>query len=185
MRSDAIDLSGKKFNRLFVLNYFGSLSGNSMWLCRCNCGNKRLVSSYNLRNSVVYSCGCYKAEKAKQFHTKHGHSIRNKHTSTYNSWDSMIQRCTNKKNMGYHNYGGRGIKVCERWLKFENFLVDMGEKPKDKIASLILRGNVLCGVKNAFFINCCVIVLPPCFISPPFRFVRKARAIALKSKPKW
>jgi len=58
----------------------------------------------------------------------HGHGGKNK-SKTYKSWDHMIQRCKNKNTANYHNYGGRGITVCERWLKFENFLEDMGEKP--------------------------------------------------------
>lgn len=48
---------------------------------------------------------------------------------TYQSWSDMLKRCTNEKNRSYHNYGGRGIKVCERWMSFQNFLNDMGEKP--------------------------------------------------------
>ena len=50
-------------------------------------------------------------------------------TGTYNSWDCMIQRCTNPNNNNYRNYGARGIKVCRRWLRFENFLSDMGNRP--------------------------------------------------------
>lgn len=52
-----------------------------------------------------------------------------KHKSTYGVWKNMIQRCTNKNNPAYHNYGARGITVCVRWYKFENFLADMGERP--------------------------------------------------------
>lgn len=62
----------------------------------------------------------------KEIITTHGMSK----TSTYESWKSMIKRCTNSNHKDYRNYGGRGIKVCERWLKFENFFIDMGEKPK-------------------------------------------------------
>jgi hypothetical protein len=50
-------------------------------------------------------------------------------TSTYQVWKDMNGRCRNKNNMSYRNYGGRGIKVCDRWMKFENFYEDMGEKP--------------------------------------------------------
>jgi hypothetical protein len=52
------------------------------------------------------------------------------YTKTYRAWANMIQRCTNPCAAGYENYGGRGIKVCTRWLKFKNFYTDMGEKPK-------------------------------------------------------
>lgn len=66
----------------------------------------------------------------------HGHTCRTggRRTSpTYNSWQSMRQRCTNKNARAYKNYGGRGIRVCERWLNsFDNFLEDMGERPEDK-----------------------------------------------------
>jgi len=59
----------------------------------------------------------------------HGHSLQNNKTSTYQIWKSMIKRCSNSNDRYYANYGGRGIKVCHRWKKFENFLKDMGEKP--------------------------------------------------------
>lgn len=62
--------------------------------------------------------------------TRHGHGRRDKKRSpTYRSWDKMIQRCTNPNDAHYSYYGGRGITVCERWRKFENFLADMGERP--------------------------------------------------------
>lgn len=61
---------------------------------------------------------------------KHGHNTRIIRSTTYNSWAKMIQRCTNSNSDHYHLYGGRGITVCERWLVFENFLKDMGERPE-------------------------------------------------------
>lgn len=61
--------------------------------------------------------------------TKHGHTSARWASSTYYSWANMIQRCTNPKNHKYPNYGARGITVCERWLTFENFLADVGERP--------------------------------------------------------
>ena len=60
---------------------------------------------------------------------KHGHTT-GKFSLTYHSWASMIQRCTNPKRFYYHRYGGRGITVCKRWMSFENFLADMGERPE-------------------------------------------------------
>lgn len=50
-------------------------------------------------------------------------------SQTYYSWGNMVQRCTNPKYTYYARYGGRGIKICERWLDFSNFLEDMGERP--------------------------------------------------------
>lgn len=62
---------------------------------------------------------------------KKGHKLSDKHgmckSSTYSSWQAMIERCRNPNHKAFKNYGGRGIKVCERWQKFENFLEDMGE----------------------------------------------------------
>lgn len=60
---------------------------------------------------------------------RHGHSSATESSPTYNSWRAMIERCTNRNHQYWHNYGGRGVKVCKRWLKFENFLADMGERP--------------------------------------------------------
>lgn len=62
---------------------------------------------------------------------KHGHRA-GKRTPTYNSWRCMKTRCLNPKHDQYPNYGGRGIKIHEPWLKFENFLEDMGERPYGK-----------------------------------------------------
>lgn len=61
---------------------------------------------------------------------KHGHTTHKSRSATYGTWMNMIQRCTNPKNTRYLDYGGRGITVCAEWLKFQNFLADMGEKPE-------------------------------------------------------
>lgn len=64
-------------------------------------------------------------EAARVANTTHGMARK----PTYISWSNMWQRCRNPKHPDHHNYGGRGIKVCERWSSFENFLADMGERP--------------------------------------------------------
>lgn len=65
---------------------------------------------------------------------RHGHAkgLRGPNTPTYQTWAAMKYRCFNSKNSDFHRYGGRGIRVCDRWLDFVNFLADMGEKPAGK-----------------------------------------------------
>ena len=120
-----IDLIGKRFGKLIVLKWIGKDKwGHSKWLCQCDCGNKIIVLGYGLTSGNTKSCGCLQKEGNS---IKHGHNRRGKVTGFYRSWYQMIQRCINPNNKDYHNYGGRGIKVCKRWLKFENFLEDMIE----------------------------------------------------------
>lgn len=117
-----IDLIGKKFRRLIVIKRVDNdRQGRCRWLCKCDCGKETIVVGYNLRNNHTKSCGCLNIE--------HGHVANGKMTITYQSWNHMKQRCTNPNNGHYKNYGGRGITVCGQWLKFENFLDDMGERP--------------------------------------------------------
>jgi len=109
-------------------------------LYKCECGNEFICLASRINSGNTKSCGCLrkeltriknKSEQHKALITTHGHSKPGKRTRTYNIWLSMIQRTTNANNTNYSYYGGRGIKVCDRWLKFENFLADMGEVPKD------------------------------------------------------
>jgi hypothetical protein len=93
--------------------------------CKCVCGNEVIVRKPHFINNHTKSCGCLNKEKTSQLNKTHGLSK----SSTYKSWTAMIQRCINKNFTNFDNYGGRGIKVCDRWLKFDNFLLDMGIKP--------------------------------------------------------
>lgn len=121
-----INLVGRKFGRLFVIQKVNNNKrGDLCWLCRCSCGQRKIVVGRNLKSGNTQSCGCLQNTNR----IKHGHSTRSKVSTTYESWHQMIQRCTNFKNKKYQRYGGRGIVVCERWGKFLNFLIDMGEKP--------------------------------------------------------
>ncbi len=116
------NLVGKKFGRLTVLRFVDKNQwGNYRWLCRCGCGKEKIILGYNLIRGSTKSCGC--------LHTKHGNAKNNDKTKTYRSWQNMIQRCINPEHKYYKHYGGRGIKVCKRWLKFPNFLKDMDEHP--------------------------------------------------------
>lgn len=96
------------------------------WLCDCECGNQTIVDAKHLKSGHTKSCGCYNREHTGEMRRTHGLS----NTPTYNVWLGIKNRCENPHEIGYKNYGGRGIKVCDEWHSFENFLRDMGEKPK-------------------------------------------------------
>lgn len=124
-----IDIKGKRFGRLLILNKVKAKNkAGAYWLCVCDCGNKTIVHSGNLRLGHTKSCGCLKKDNPPNY--KHGKSQI--HDRTYRTWIGMRQRCNNLKSNGYKNYGGRGIKICERWHNFENFFSDMGERPQGK-----------------------------------------------------
>jgi hypothetical protein len=110
-------------------------------LCSCNCDGKRVIVRVDaLRGGRVRSCGCLHRESARERMTamdKRGNKHRQTHGGSYTPefyvWRTMKARCTNPKNRQFHRYGGRGIKVCRRWLNsFENFLLDMGNRPSPK-----------------------------------------------------
>ena len=126
-----IVLTGQKFGRLTVVEYAGiNKWRNYKWLCLCECGKKKVIRSGSLRNGDTQSCGCLQKEITSIIKTKHGHKKKGKTSKIYVVWEAMIRRCTNPNYHEYHYHGGRGISVCERWRKFENFLEDMGKVPK-------------------------------------------------------
>lgn len=118
------DLTGKRIDRLVVLCCVDQV--DLEWSCRCDCGSivvrvyKTLISKRKNK-----SCGCRKKELCQISSTKHHMAS----SSMYPVWNMMKQRCSNPNNPDFHNYGGRGIAVCERWQSFENFYADMGPCP--------------------------------------------------------
>ncbi len=121
-----INLMGKVFGYLTVLSKAKNDSrGEPQWLVVCNCGNTKIVISSSLRSGRTRSCGCSTGKFLSEKLKRHGMTG----TGTWKSWQLMRNRCFNKKSTQYKWYGGRGITVCDRWLKFENFFADMGEKP--------------------------------------------------------
>jgi hypothetical protein len=123
--SKLIDLTKRRFGRFIVFRRVeNDKNGNLYWLCKCDCGQEKVVGGNDLKSGGTKSCGCLRRQ------TMHGHKKRGKITGTYISWRRMIQRCTNPNDKDYHYYGGRGITVYKRWLRFENFLKDMGERPE-------------------------------------------------------
>jgi len=132
-----LDIVGERYGRLTVTARAGSdLWGKARWLCKCDCGNETIVVGNSMRSGITTSCGCLKreltAERSRTVNRKHGHWINGKPSRTYTSWQSMLARCTNPNASAYHKYAGRGITICERWSVFENFLADMGERPKGR-----------------------------------------------------
>lgn len=121
-----LDLTGQRFGMLVALELMGrNERGMARWRCRCDCGAEAVKTLGNLRSGHSKSCGCLRSTTTAREKTAHGMYG----TPTYKSWSGMLTRCNNPRNHKYPAYGGRGIKVCERWHAFENFLADMGERP--------------------------------------------------------
>lgn len=132
MREEIKVKTGDKFGHLTIINdSIDKINGDIYVMCRCDCGNIKRIRRRCLINGKTKSCGCEVIVRNKEVHTKHGMS----HSKTYKSWLGMKQRCYNPNFADYHNYGGRGIKICDRWVhSFKNFLDDMGIMPDgDKI----------------------------------------------------
>lgn len=128
-----LDLVGRRYGRLKVLEYIGKPSfcrkKRRYWLCLCDCGNLKEVHTDGLNSQKTRSCGCLRIDtlfsKTNKFR-KHGMHL----SPEYKTWQSMKERCLNKRSKSYHVYGGLGIKICKRWEKsFEKFYVDMGKRP--------------------------------------------------------
>jgi hypothetical protein len=122
----AHELTGQKFGRWTVLSQSKNIDGQSAWYCQCDCGNKSVVRGCILVKGKSLSCGCINALCA-YFHNR-THGMRK--TKEYKSWDSIKQRCFNPKHKSYHQYGGRGIIICEEWRhSFEAFFAEIGPAP--------------------------------------------------------
>lgn len=144
------DISGQTFSYLRAKAWARNSHYGSEWLCECVCGKERIVRASYLRNGSVRSCGCKTREAIGNRMRRHGMS----RSPTWNSWASMRKRCQDKKCSAFWRYGGRGIRVCERWNVFENFLADMGERPtrRHSIERINNNGN--------YELNNCVWALP-------------------------
>jgi hypothetical protein len=120
-----IQMLGMKFNRLTVLSERGKDAHGYRYACLCDCQAEVEVSGAHLRSGTVKSCGCLRSEVTAKKNTKHGCVG----SPEYESWQAMKNRCLQEGQSAYKRYGGRGIKICDRWMDFENFLSDMGARP--------------------------------------------------------
>ena len=137
--------SGDRYNRLTIVKeveVYIAPNGDKrrMFECLCECGNRKNVIINSLTHNRIKSCGCLNKEMAKDRLLKHG--LR--YNPLYRTWSNIKHRCYNTNYKKYKDYGGRGIKVCDRWLNsFENFLEDMGPKPSKEysIDRIDVNGN--------------------------------------------
>lgn len=113
----------KRSGRLVVIEDFRNEKGLHVCRCKCDCGNEKIVRACHIESKAIKSCGCINIENGVERFYVHGM----KGTIIYKRWTTMRRRCYDKNFVGYENYGGRGITVCERWLEFQNFYDDMHE----------------------------------------------------------
>jgi hypothetical protein len=118
------NLTGRRFGRLKVIRPIRNARADSTGersriysVCLCDCGVTISVRNDHLLSRNTISCGC-----SRVIHGATG-------TPTYNTWSNMQNRATSRNHIAFHNYGGRGIRICKRWQRFENFLADMGPRP--------------------------------------------------------
>ncbi len=110
------DISGLRFGRLTVIEKVGVTNGGgrgskSLWLCKCDCGNEKVILRNSLVSGNTKSCGCLERETKKTMHLKHGMAK----TRLWNIWCGIRDRCTRPNNHDFARYGGRGITICDEW----------------------------------------------------------------------
>ena len=136
-----IDLTGHRIGLLTVLYRDGTRNTFAAWRVRCDCGIEKTVSGHDLRKPGRRACGCQTTDAVRAAATTHGQTG----TRTWRSWNSMVHRCMRPADPSWDRYGGRGIRICDRWLGpigFENFLADMGERPSSKTLDRVdVNGN--------------------------------------------
>lgn len=151
------DLKGKTFKRWTVICKAGKNKYNlQYWLCRCECGHEQAVIQHSLTRGLSAGCVHCARKRLSTCRITHGGS----YTKLYSVWGNMVQRCTNPKSTWFHQYGGRGIVVCQAWRTFVNFRADMGDPPEGlSLDRIDTNGNYSCGkcedcLTNGWPANC-------------------------------
>lgn len=128
-----IDRTGERYGKLVFVNYAGRKSNQTYWNLKCDCGTEFAAYAGNVVRGLTTSCGCVHSVLSSEAATKHGDTKGLSKSSEYACWVQIKTRCHNPNYREFRYYGGRGIKVCDRWIgSFENFLSDMGRKPSPK-----------------------------------------------------
>jgi hypothetical protein len=119
----AKDLTGQKFGKLTVLAFVGHNKNRvALWKCQCDCGQIKIANRTCLIRGETNSCGClYQQTRGKKYHFVHGFAQANNQNRLYRIWTAMKSRCSNSNRIGFENYGGRGIAICDEWK--DNFLI--------------------------------------------------------------
>lgn len=115
-----LELTGKRFGRLYVVRKVAPKNGDSMWECICDCGTRKIVRGRSMMSGQIVSCGCYRAEATvarNKASTKHGECF----SRLYRVWRGMLSRCECMGAGNYAIYGGRGIAVCKEWHDYNTF----------------------------------------------------------------
>lgn len=130
MRLDGavIDVTGATFGGWTALAYIGSAGKAARFLCRCECGEVRVLAGNRLRRHTGTECTGRHANDGVV--ASHGHTAAGVTSGAYRSWQAMRGRCERPSNAAWPRYGGRGIRVCDEWRRFDRFLFDMGERPE-------------------------------------------------------
>lgn len=121
------DLTGQQFGRLTVLGYHGKSRKLATWVCKCQCGKRKIVYNGNLQNGSTVSCGCYQNECRIRRSVTHNESRKQQHTPEYKAYTGAKTRCKNSNIESFPSYGGRGIKFL--FESYEDFLAEVGRKP--------------------------------------------------------